>query len=137
VGRITNQLDMTLEPRLGLELIATHSTGFVVLLWLGNLVESIIFVVLEIHITFVAIVMLVRVLLVSLHRLLCVERLVAVLIGALDAQERLEHGGHAGLRFARISEMSRSRRRSCGVTSQYLELRLTCMWCGSEKLLQG
>ena len=70
------------------------------LLGLGNLMESKLFVVGEVLVTFGAVVVLVRILLVALHVLVRVERLVTVLVSALDAPERLEWRRHIGLWFA-------------------------------------
>jgi hypothetical protein len=67
------------------------------LLWFGDLMKRVFFIVTKVFITLVAIVMLVRVLLMVPHRFLIVERLVAVLIRALDRPERLECCWHAGL----------------------------------------
>jgi hypothetical protein len=67
-----------------------------VVLWPGDLVESVGFMVLVILVALVAVVVLIRVSLMSLHLFLRVERLIAVFIRAFDTLEGLQFRRHVG-----------------------------------------
>jgi hypothetical protein len=94
---LTYQLSVTPQPRSRFELIAAHPTSFVVFGRPRELVERKGIKVVKIEITLVTVVVLLRVLLVVLHRCLRVKRLVAVCIRALDPPKWLEFRRHVGL----------------------------------------
>jgi hypothetical protein len=92
----TYLLDVTLVPRYRLELLSAHATGQIMLFRRSDLVEGILFRVLEVKIALGAVVVLDGPLLVPLHVLLRIERFEAVLVRAFDGQEWLEYRRHDG-----------------------------------------
>lgn len=105
-GYTTYQLDVTLQTRRGLELITTNSAGFTVLIWRCELMIGKILKVGAVHVALVAVVMLVRILLMTLHGFLCVEGLIAVFIRTLDLAEWLEWRWHRELYSTRTGSLS-------------------------------
>jgi hypothetical protein len=90
------KLDVTLQARCALELVTTYPTCLVVLFRACNLVHGIILEGVEVLVTLVTVLVFVRVLLVVLHHLFGLEGHAAILVGTLDASDRLERGWHLG-----------------------------------------
>jgi hypothetical protein len=83
---------MPLQPGLGLELIATNTASFAMHVRADDLVVRKSIAVFKIFVAFAAVFMIVGILLVASHRLLCIERLMAVIERALDALKCCRHG---------------------------------------------
>jgi hypothetical protein len=89
--RNTYQLNVPLQPGLGLELIATNTASFAMHVRADDLVVRKSIAIFKVFVAFAAVFVVVGVLLVASHRLFRIERLVADLERALDALEYCWH----------------------------------------------
>ena len=116
---------MPLQSRGSLELLAADTACLVVCIWAEGLVLSPLVPIVKVLVTLLAVVMLVALLFVALHRLLTVEPHFAAPISALDALRHCEEFGVkpincvARLVDAMLLETAASGDHSRGIRSKY------------------